>query len=134
MYVQYIRELERALLRAVRDLGVDAGLIEGLSGVWAGEEKVCAIGVKIDAYGISSHGFALNVNTNLGYFGHIIPCGITDKGVTSLQAVLGRRVSSARVERVVLGRLAEMFGLELPPRGIGYQRLMRILERGERVS
>jgi lipoyl(octanoyl) transferase len=110
-YVGYIRDLERALLEAVRDLGVPAELKEGYSGVWVGEEKVCAIGVKVDAHGVTSHGFALNVNTDLVYFGHIIPCGIIDKGVTSLQRVLGRHVSRRRVEGAVIARLSDVFGL-----------------------
>lgn len=108
-YVGYIRDLERALLEAIRDLGVPAGLKEGFSGVWVGEEKICAIGVKVDAFGVTSHGFALNVNTDLSYFSHIIPCGITDKGVASLRRVRGRRVSPRRVERAVVSRMHEVF-------------------------
>lgn len=122
-YVGYIRALERALLDAVRDLNVDADLKEGYSGVWVGEEKIGAIGVKVDAYGVTSHGFALNVNTDLSYFGHIIPCGITDKGVTSLQRVLGRRVSQRRVERAVIKRLATAFGGEVADRVLTPNRL-----------
>lgn len=123
-YVGYIRDLERALLDAVRDLGVPAELKEGFSGVWLGDEKLCAIGVKVDAHGVTSHGFALNVNADLSYFGHIIPCGITDKGVTSLQQVLGRRVSQRRVERVVVARLARVFGGAAANRAVGTKRLM----------
>jgi lipoyl(octanoyl) transferase len=107
----YIRDVERALLLAMRDLGVPAELKEGLSGVWVGEEKVCAIGMKIDAAGVTSHGFALNVATDLSYFEHIVPCGITDKGVTSLDRLMGRHVSMRRVERAVSGRFAEAFAL-----------------------
>lgn len=116
-YVRYIRDVERALLAAVHDLGVPAHLQEGYSGVWVGDEKVCAIGVKIDAHGITSHGVALNVNTDLSYFGHIIPCGITDKGVTSLQRLRHRRVGMPRVERAVIIRLAETFNLRPIPGG-----------------
>lgn len=123
-YVGYIRNLERALLEAMRDLGVPAGLKEGYSGVWVGEEKICAIGVKVDAQGVTSHGFALNVNTDLSYFGHIIPCGITDKGVTSLQQVLGRRVASRRAERAVTHRLCDVFGFTPAARAIGLRKLM----------
>jgi lipoyl(octanoyl) transferase len=131
-YVGYIRALEGALLQAVRDLGVPAELKEGFSGVWVGEEKICAIGVKVDAYGVTSHGFALNVNTDLSYFGHIIPCGITDKGVTSLQEVLGRHVSQRRVEVAVVERLAEVFSLS--PRGLGSQRLNALLTKAQDLS
>lgn len=124
-YVRYIRDVEAALLGAVRDLGVPAELKEGFSGVWLGNEKICAIGVKIDASGVTMHGFALNVNTDLSYFGHIIPCGITDKGVGSLDGALGRRVSMRRAEKNVVRRLAERFDLEPQVRGIGRRRLER---------
>lgn len=126
-FVRFIRELERALLLAVRDLGVAGELMDGYSGVWVGEEKVCAIGVKVDAYGITSHGFALNVKTDLSYFDHIIPCGIKDKDVTSLQRLLGRHVSMRRVEQAVIARIAETFGLDPYSRGIGPRRLERVL-------
>jgi lipoyl(octanoyl) transferase len=128
-YVGYIRDLERALLEAVRDLGVPAMLNEGYSGVWIGEEKVCALGVKVDAHGITSHGFALNVNTDLSYFDHIIPCGIADKGVTSLQRVLGRRVSPQRVEQLVVAHLCALFGYVPGTRAIGRRRLEKQLSR-----
>ncbi len=114
-YVRYIRDVERALLRAVCDLGVPAQLQEEYSGVWVGNEKVCAIGVKVDAHGVTSHGFALNVNTDLSYFEHIIPCGLADKGVTSLNRQLGRHVSMRRVEKVVVARLVEVFRLTPSP-------------------
>lgn len=128
-YVRYIRDVERAMLLAVRDLGVPGELKEGFSGVWVGNDKVCAIGVKIDAQGVTTHGFALNVNTDLSYFGHIIPCGLTDKGVTSLQKLLGRRVSMARVTRAVVNRLAETF--ELEPRSTSVRRLHSLLRRSQ---
>jgi|SRR5579884_1167731 len=111
-YVRYIRDVERALLLAVRDRGVPARLKEGYSGVWIGDDKICAIGVKVDARGVTSHGFALNVNTDLSYFEHIIPCGITDKGVTSLQKILGRRASMRRAGDAATRRLAGVFDLE----------------------
>lgn len=122
-YVGYIRDVERAMLAAVRDLGVPAELKERFSGVWIGEEKVCAIGVKVDAAGVTTHGFALNVNTDLSYFGHIVPCGIADKGVTSLDRLLGRPVSPRTVERAVVARLSERFGLA--PRTFSRARLER---------
>jgi lipoyl(octanoyl) transferase len=131
-YVRYIRTLERALLGAIEELGVDAELKEGYSGVWVGEEKVCAIGVKVDASGVTSHGFALNVNADLSYFGHIVPCGITDKGVTSLERVLRRRVSMPRVERVVARHVAAAFDLE-QGRRIGAGRLDALLRRFDQV-
>jgi lipoyl(octanoyl) transferase len=126
-FVRYIRDVEAALLHAVRDLGAPGELKEGFSGVWIGEEKVCAIGVKVDASGVTSHGFALNVNADLSYFDHIIPCGIRDKGVISLDRVLGRRVSMRRAMDAVVARLAERF--ELTPRGMALQRLDSLLAK-----
>lgn len=111
-YVGYIRDVEAAMLEAVRRLGAPGELQPGYSGVWIGDQKVCAVGVKIDAYGVTSHGFALNVNTDLSYFDHIVPCGISDKGVTSLERVLSRRVSMRRTMDVVTDAFAERFGLE----------------------
>ena len=119
--VKYMRDLESALLAAVCDLGVDAYLQSGYSGVWVGNDKVCAIGARVDARGVTSHGFALNVNTDLAYFHHIVPCGLHDRGVTSLDVLLKRRVSMRRVQQVVTRRLAGTFSLQ--PRGISLQRL-----------
>ena len=128
-YVRYIRDVECALLLAVRDLGAPGELKEGFSGVWVGSGKVCAIGVKVDASGVTMHGFALNVNTDLSYFDHIIPCGLTDKGVTSLQQVLGRRVSMKRVMDAVTDRLVQTFHLSPAPRAVGRTRLESMLAR-----
>jgi lipoyl(octanoyl) transferase len=90
---QYVRDLEEALIRAVAVFGVEAGRLPGLTGVWTGpaggEEKLAAIGVRISRW-ITSHGFALNVTTDLSDFALIVPCGIADHGVTSLARLLGR--------------------------------------------
>ena len=126
-YVRYIRDVEQALLLAVRDLGAPGELQEGFSGVWIGNEKLCAIGVKIDASGVTSHGFALNVNADLSYFDYIIPCGLADKGVTSLHQILGRRVSMRRVMDLVAARIAERF--DLTPKTLGPKRLHTLLAR-----
>lgn len=131
-FVQYIRTLELGLLNAIRELGVDAELLEGYSGIWVGPEKVCAIGVKIDAWGVTSHGFGLNIRTDLDYFGHIIPCGIPDKGVTTLENVLGRRLSWPRVERAVVRQLCAAFELETAPGG--RRRLKSLLTRLDAVD
>jgi lipoyl(octanoyl) transferase len=130
-YVRYIRDLERALLASVRSLGVPAHLQDGFSGVWVGSEKLCAIGVKIDAWGVTSHGFALNVNVDLEYFKHIIPCGIVDKGVTSLERLLNRHVSMRRVQRLVIDHIAVAFGLEIPKRATTIQAIDTFLDRFE---
>ena len=107
---RYVRDVEEALIRALAAFGVPAGREGGLTGVWVGDEKVAAIGVRISRW-ITSHGFALNVNTNLDYFGLIVPCGITDRGVTSLARLLGREVALADVERAVVGAFCDVFDL-----------------------
>ena len=85
---RYVRDLEEVLVRAVADFGIAAGRVQGLTGIWVGaegrESKLGAIGVRISRW-VTSHGFALNVNTDLSRFGLIVPCGITDRGVTSMQ-------------------------------------------------
>ena len=102
--VKYVRTLEQVVIKTLADFGIAAGLVEGLTGVWVGDEKtllepsrkaclererkIAAIGVKISR-GVSYHGLALNVNTDLSCFDHIIPCGITDRGVTSMERLLG---------------------------------------------
>ena len=109
---QYVRDLEEALIRAVGTFGISAHRVNGLTGVWVGpegaEEKLAAIGVRISRW-ITSHGFALNVNTRLEHFGLIIPCGITDHGVTSMQQLLGRPVSMDEVADSVTAAFREIF-------------------------
>lgn len=94
---RYVRDLEEVIIRTSGDYGIEAVRIAGLTGVWVGPEKLAAIGVRIARW-ITSHGFALNVSTDLDYFNLIVPCGITDHGVTSLERLLGRRVDSADVQ------------------------------------
>ena len=86
---RYVRDLEEVLIRALASFGIGAGRKEGLTGVWVGDEKIAAIGVRVSSGWITSHGFALNVNTDLSFFGSIVPCGITQYGVTSMERVLG---------------------------------------------
>lgn len=109
---QYVRDLEEVLIRAIARFGVAGVRVPGLSGVWVGpagrEEKVAAIGVRISRW-ITSHGFALNVSTDLRHFGLIVPCGIADRGVTSLEGLLGRPVSMPDVENAVEGAMREVF-------------------------
>ena len=104
---RYVRDLEEVLIRVAADCGVVAGRIAGLTGVWVGEEKLAAIGVRISRW-VTSHGFALNVTTDLDYFRLIVPCGIADRGVTSL-ARLGSARSRAEVEDLVVARFADVF-------------------------
>src|SRR5881628_2646241 len=107
---RYIRDLEEVLIRTAADYGVEAGRVEGLTGVWVGREKLAAIGVRIARW-ITSHGFALNVSTDLDYFNLIVPCGIADRGVTSLERLLGRRVDPAEVQGRVSEHFAKLFDL-----------------------
>ena len=105
---QYVRDLEEVMIRAAGAFGVQAGRIDGLTGAWVGHEKLAAIGVRIARW-VTSHGFAFNVNTPLHHFGFIVPCGITDKGVTSLEKLLGRTVPMAEVEEAVENAFRDVF-------------------------
>jgi lipoyl(octanoyl) transferase len=105
---KYVRDLEEVLIRAVADYGVQAGRIAGLTGVWVGDEKLAAIGVRIQRW-VASHGFALNHTTDLSHFDLIVPCGIADRGVTSL-ARLGRTVSREDLEQRIAEHFADVFG------------------------
>lgn len=107
--VGYLRKLEDALIRTAADLGVDAHRDPDHTGVWVGTNKLAAIGVKITR-GISMHGFALNVTTDLSMFEGIVPCGIPDRWVTSIEAETGRRETTKRVAAVAAGHLADVFG------------------------
>ncbi len=104
---RYVRDLEEVVIRVAADCGVAAGRNAGLTGVWVGQEKLAAIGVRISRW-VTSHGFALNVTTDLDGFRLIVPCGIADRGVTSL-ARLGCTRSREDVEDRVVARFAEVF-------------------------
>jgi lipoyl(octanoyl) transferase len=107
---RYVRDLEEVLIRTAAGFGVDAGRVEGLTGVWTGPDrrgKLGAIGVRISRW-ITSHGFAFNVSTDLGFFGLIVPCGISDRGVTSLEQ-LGWRGSMDEVEAGVTRHFLAVF-------------------------
>jgi lipoyl(octanoyl) transferase len=109
---RYVRDLEEVIIRTVADLGIEATRISGLSGVWAGNQKLAAIGVRIARW-ITSHGFALNVTTDLTYFDMIVPCGIADRGVTSLSR-LGVRASRDEIEERLVIRFGEVFERAVP--------------------
>jgi lipoyl(octanoyl) transferase len=106
---KYVRNIEDVLIRTVADYGIQAGRIAGLTGVWVGHEKIAAIGIRISRW-ITSHGFAVNVSTNLDYFKLIVPCGIGDRGVTSLEKLLGHHVDFQEVERRVARHFCGVFG------------------------
>jgi lipoyl(octanoyl) transferase len=105
---RYVRDLEEVIIRTAAAFGIAAGRSTGLTGAWVGDEKLAAIGVRIARW-ITSHGFALNVSTNLSHFGLIVPCGITDKGVTSLEKLLGRPVPMPDVEDAAIDAFCAVF-------------------------
>ena len=103
-----MRDIEEVLIRTAADYGVDAGRVEGLTGVWAGRDKLAAIGVRIARW-VTSHGFAFNVTTDLEYFDLIVPCGLADRGVTSLARLLGRSVDRVEVEDRIAAHFGQVF-------------------------
>lgn len=105
---RYVRDLEEVLIRTAGEYGVTAGRIDGLTGVWVGQEKLAAIGVRIARW-VTSHGFAFNVTTDLEYFKMIVPCGIADRGVTSLERLLGRAVDRREVEDHMIAHFCRVF-------------------------
>jgi lipoic acid synthetase len=107
--VGHVRRIEEVLIAALADLGVEAWAESGFTGVWTERGKVAAIGVRV-ARGVSMHGFALNVDTDLAYFGHIVPCGIADRPVTSLTELLDRKVSLEEMVEALLPHAAKVFG------------------------
>jgi len=110
---RYVRALESAIVDTAARFGVEAGRVEGLTGVWVeGERKLAAIGVRVRR-GVTTHGLALNVNTELRWFDEMIPCGIRDKEVTSLAREVGRAVPMEEVEEALAGDLAAHLGLQL---------------------
>jgi lipoyl(octanoyl) transferase len=117
---RYVRDLEAVLMLASAIFGVATSRVCGLTGVWAGpvgsEAKVAAIGVRISRW-ISSHGFALNVGTDLGHFRLIVPCGIAGRAVTSLEALTGRFLPMAEVEAAVVDAFASVFSARVVPGG-----------------
>jgi lipoyl(octanoyl) transferase len=118
---RYVRDLEEALIRAVAEFGIRAERSTGLTGIWVGQEKLGAIGVRIARW-VTSHGFALNVSTNLAHFDMIVPCGIADKGVTSLEKLLGRPVPMPDVQHAVVQAFAAVFERQTQELGSGARR------------
>jgi lipoyl(octanoyl) transferase len=113
---RYVRDLEQVLIDAVAEFGIHAGRVAGLTGIWVGpgqnEAKLAAIGVRISRW-VTSHGFALNVSTDLSGFGLIVPCGIADRGVTSMERLLGAPVAMDEVMDAVARQFARIFAAEL---------------------
>ncbi|NNE08268.1 MAG: lipoyl(octanoyl) transferase LipB [Gemmatimonadetes bacterium] len=110
--VRYVRDLEEVLIRALRDFGIEAARVAGLTGVWVGDEKIAAIGVRVARW-VTSHGFALNVCNGFEAYDHIVPCGIADRGVTSLSRLLGRDVTVDETADRVVTHFADVFEREI---------------------
>ncbi|MCH8558116.1 MAG: lipoyl(octanoyl) transferase LipB [Balneolia bacterium] len=108
----YLNKLEEVIIRVLSDYGIDSGRSEGFPGVWVDGAKICAMGVKCSRW-VTMHGFALNVNTNLNYFDHIVPCGLTNRNVTSIEKLLGKAVEPLEVKGKVRDHFASVFGCEL---------------------
>jgi len=108
---RYVRDLEEVMIRVCADYGVPATRLAGLTGTWIGDDKIGAIGVRISRW-ITSHGFAFNVNTTLDHFNLIVPCGISNRGVTSLQRATGREMSIGEVEDAAIRHFCDVFERE----------------------
>jgi lipoyl(octanoyl) transferase len=114
----YIHTMEEAIIRTLETLGIQSERLEGATGVWidtsvpAKTRKICAIGVKVNR-GVSMHGFALNINTDLSYFSHINPCGFTDKKVTSIEKEIGCKTSFQTISNILEIKMAYLFDFEV---------------------
>lgn len=113
----YLRTLEEAIILTLKDYGIEAGRYPGYTGVWLDPDngkarKICAMGVRASRW-VTMHGFAFNVNADLAYFGNIVPCGIDDKDVTSMQRELGHEVDIEEVKHKLKNHIASLFGMEL---------------------
>ena len=112
----YLRTLEEAVILTLAEYGLKAGRYPGYTGVWFDADnenarKICALGVRCSRW-VTMHGFAFNVNTDLDYFKNIVPCGIDDKDVTSMQRELGREVAEEEVKAILKGHIAQLFGMK----------------------
>ena len=117
---RYLRTLEESVIRTLAEYNIEAGRIDGLTGVWLDynqtsgviPRKICALGVRSSRW-VTMHGFSFNVNTDLNYFGNIVPCGIQDKAVTSMAQELGGPLDLTEVSRVLRKHLADLFQMDL---------------------
>ena len=109
---QYVRNLEEVIIRTLEGFSIQARRISGYTGIWVGQEKIGAIGIKVSRW-ITKHGFALNINNDMHHFSFIYPCGIADRGVTSMSQLLGRPVMINEVMPHMVGQFAEVFNLTI---------------------
>ena len=110
--VKYVRTLERVIMDALADFGVFAATLDGITGVWVGDAKIAAIGVKISR-GIAYHGFSLNVTTDLSYYDDIVPCGISDRPITSMTRVLEKPVDPVAVQYSLVYHFGKRMGFQI---------------------
>jgi lipoyl(octanoyl) transferase len=117
--VTYVRNLEEVIMRTLRDYGIESGLECGLTGVWIGNEKIAAIGVRVSRPGgagvawVTTHGLALNVDVDLEWFERIVPCGLAGRGVTSMEQLLGKAPPLPEVAARLAWQFGEVFGREM---------------------
>jgi len=109
---RYLRYLEEVIIQTCSEFEIKGDRIAGLTGVWVNGEKICAMGLRCSRW-VTMHGFALNVNTDLSYFNHIIPCGIEGKNVTSLEKILGEKIEPDVVKSIILNKFSEVFDVEI---------------------
>ena len=112
--VEYVRALEEVVIRTLAGFGITGRRVQDFTGVWVGDAKIAAIGVRVASKGVTSHGFALNVNPQMDHFNGIVPCGIDDRDVTSM-ALLGATAPLSTVADEVERVVAEVFGATLEP-------------------
>jgi lipoyl(octanoyl) transferase len=111
--MRFVRDLEEVVIRAAGEIGVALHRSGVQTGVWSGDRKACAIGVRLMRMRVSLHGFALNCSTELSWYDAIVPCGLSDEGVTSLSELAGRTVTVAEMAPIVARRFQEVFDLRL---------------------
>ena len=117
---RYMRTLEEAVILTLDNYGIKSGRVQGMTGVWIDGDKpsarkICAMGVKSSRW-VTMHGIGFNINTDLSYFNHIIPCGIEDKSVTSLEKELGHEVSMDELKSTLIGQISNQFDVEIQKR------------------
>lgn len=108
----YLRSIEQVILATLSDIGISAHRLQGLTGIWVDDKKICAIGVKITRW-VTMHGFALNVSTDLNYFRHIIPCGVKDRGVTSISEIVGNIIALKDVYKYLIVNFEKVFSIKI---------------------
>ena len=129
---KYVTKIEEVLIRTVAEYGITAARVEGRRGIWVGDDKIAAIGVRIARW-VTSHGWALNVSTNLEHFRLITPCGLRGTGVTSIERQTGRSVPLGEVREILAAKFAEVFERGLLPREESIRLVKVVVHDGERV-